>query len=201
MLEERGVIPIDLASEVSGAPSREAGHRRAIEWILGSLEAGETREERWPSPPPSHEPRDGSSGIPLPVPPTGVLLEEPDAPSGSATPETLAEQVKKAAAIWRHNRQVYPGWPILPFSKHSHLSASTGPWVKPMLRTAPALTPTDRLTAVRELIERIELLMDPLTPELAEAADGPSTPSRNTWRKTPTSPTSDGRRSRKTAQH
>lgn len=163
MLEERGVIPIDLASEVSGAPNTEAGHRRAIEWILGSLEAGETREQRWPFPPPQPAGA-GSSGITLPVPPSGQPREAPAAPSQGPDSEAMAAQAKNVAAIWRHNRRVYPGWPILPFSKHSHLSTSTEPWVE------PSLDPTDRLAVVRELLERTELLMDPLTPDLVKAA-------------------------------
>ena len=162
MLEERGVIPIDLASEVSGSSSREDGHRRAIEWILSSLEAGETREQRWPLPP-AHT-AGGAPGIGFPVPPSGQPREAPEAPSPGPSAEALAEQVKNVSAIWRHNRLVYPGWPILPFSKHSHLSASTEPWVEIMLSTVPGLNPTDRLTVVRELIERIELLMDPMSP-------------------------------------
>ena len=170
MLEERGVVPIDLAPELSGVTSPEARHRAATEWILSSLEAGETREERWPFLSPSHEPGDGNSGIPLPVPSTGVPLEEPDARYESANPEAPAEAVKKAAEIWRHNRSVYPGWPVLPFSKYSHLSASVWRWDQPMLKAVPALNLTDRLAVVRELIERIELLMDRLTPELAKAA-------------------------------
>ena len=169
MLEERGVIPIDLASEVSGEPSREAGHRMAIEWILGSLEAGETHEERWPFPPP--RPANGDPpGIALPVPPSRQPREEPSAPPQGANEEALAAQVQNAAAMWRHNRRVHPGWPILPFSKHNDLSISTEAWVKPMLRAAPSLDPTDRLAVVRELLERTELLMDPLTPELVKAA-------------------------------
>lgn len=169
MLEERGVIPIDLASEVSGALSVEASHRRAIEWILDSLEAGETREQRWPLPPPQPAGAD-SSGIALPVPPSGQPREAPAAPSQGSDSEASAAEAKNVSAIWRHNRRVYPGWPILPFSKHSHLSASTEPWVEPMLKVAPSLDPADRLAVVRELLERTELLMDPLTPDLVEAA-------------------------------
>lgn len=169
MLEERGVIPIDLASEVSGAPSVEAGHRRAIEWILDSLEAGETREQRWPFPPPQPEGA-GSSGIALPVPPSGQPRAAPAAPSQGSDSEALAAEAKNVTAIWRHNRRVYPGWPILPFSKHSHLSNWTESWVRPMLKVAPSLDPSERLAMVRELLERTELLMDPLTPNLVKAA-------------------------------
>ena len=106
----------------------------------------------------------------MPVPPTGVPAKETDAPSESDTPEALAEPVKKAAEIWRYNRSVYPGWPILPFSKRRHLSACIEAWVNPMLKAIPALSPIERLTVVRELIERIELPIDPLTPELVKAA-------------------------------
>lgn len=169
VLEERGVIPLDLASEVSGAPNREERHRRAIEWILGSLKAGETREERWPFPPPDRA-RGDTSNITLPLPPSGQPRDTPADPDERSDAEPLTEQVKKVVADWRHNRRVYPGWPILPFSKHSHLFAKTKNWTKAMLKAAPTLDPLDRLTAVRELIERIELLMDSLTPDMAKAA-------------------------------
>lgn len=169
MLEERGVIPIDLISEVAGAPNREEGHRRAIEWILSSLEAGETREERWPFPPPDRS-RGDTPSIALPLGPSAQPREVPGAPDQKSDAAPLAEQVKKVVADWRHNRRVYPGWPILPFSKHFHLSAETEPWTRAMLKAAPNLDPPVRLTVIRELIERIELLMDPLTPDLAKAA-------------------------------
>ena len=171
MLEERGVIPIDLASEVSGAPSRDAGHQSAMDWILGSLEAGETREQHWPSPRPRRS-EDDAGGIAPPVPATGQPRAEPGARSQGPGAEPLDDQIKNMAAIWRHNRSVYPGWPILPASKHHHLSAYMEPWVEPILTATPGFNPTDRLTVVRELIERIELLMDPLTPELENAAIG-----------------------------
>lgn len=170
MLEERGVIPIDLASEVSGAKSCEEGHRRAIDWILSSLEAGETWEERWPLPPP-HTASGGEPGIALPVPPSGQPQEAPEAPSKGHNSEAMGEQVKNVSKIWRHNRRVYPGWPILPFSKHRRLLNSTKPWVEPMLSVAPSLNFTDRLIVLRELLERVELLMDPMTSDLINAAN------------------------------
>ena len=167
-LEERGVIPIDLSPEVSGEPSRAAKHRKAIDWILRSLEAGETREQRWPFPPPQ-TPYGGGAAIALPVPPPDQPREEPWPSSKDTSTEPLIEQVKKVSVIWRHNRRVYPGWPILPFSKHSHLSGLTRAWVTPILEAASALSPMDRLTAIREVIERVELVMDPMTPELVKA--------------------------------
>ncbi len=169
MLEERGVIPIDLASEVSGAPSREERHRRAIQWILDSLEEGETREERWPLPPRGHTRRE-THGIPLPIPPSAEPRETLGAPDESADAKPLTEQVEKVVADWRHNRRVYPGWPILPFSKHSFLASHTRAWTEAILKTAPDLDPPHRLAVVRELIERIELLMDPLTLDVAKEA-------------------------------
>ena len=171
MLEERDVIPVDLASEVSGAPSRAAGHQSAIEWILGSLEAGETREQGWPSPA-LRRAEGKAGGVAPPVPPTGQPRAEPGSPSQGPEAEPLADQIKDVATTWSHNRSVYPGWPVLPISKHQHLSTHTEPWVKPMLNASPELNPTDRLSVVRELFERIELLMDPLTPELEKGAIG-----------------------------
>ncbi len=171
MLEERGVIPIDLESEVSRAGSREEAHREAIQWILDSLRAGKTREERWPSPVhPSPGVHLDTAGLPLPPPPATQPRKPPAAPDESSDAKPLSEQVTSLADDWRHNRHVYPGWPILPFSKHSGLSSETSTWTEAILKTTPNLDPPARLRVVRELIERTELLMDPLTPDMAKEA-------------------------------
>ena len=169
MLEGRGVIPIDLAPEISGVPDRAVRHRQAIEWILSSLEAGESREQRWPIPPPQAV-NSGKSAIAPPVPASDQPRQAPTAPSEGPNAEELTAQVKNVVAIWCHNRRVYPGWPVLPFSKHSRLAASTDLWVRPILKVAQSFEPTDRLAIVRELLERTELLMDPLTPSLVKVA-------------------------------
>ena len=98
MLEEQGVIPIDLASEIPWSLSREERHRQAIEWILASLEAGETREELWPFPPPE-SPGAGASGIALPIPPSGRPREAPAVPSKDTDTQPLAVQVKNLTEI------------------------------------------------------------------------------------------------------
>lgn len=168
-LEERGVVPIDLASELTAVPSREARHRAAIEWILSSLEAGKPQERRWPAPPAQPGPI-SVPVMPLPMPPSDQARAEPAEPAESVVSEELADRVKEAATTWRDNRVVYPGWPILPISKHGALSRSTERWQKPVLKALPALCATDGLIVMRELLWRTELSMNLLTPELAEAA-------------------------------
>ena len=167
-LEERGVVPIDLAPELSAVPSREARHRAAIEWILRSLEAGKLQEGRWPAPPAQSGPT-SAPVIPPAMSPTNQAREEPAKPAKDVVSDALANRVKEAAATWRHNRLVYPGWPILPVSKHDSLPRSAEAWQEPVLEALPKLSPMDGLAVLRELLWRTELSMNLLTPELAKA--------------------------------
>ena len=167
-LEERGVIPVDLAPDLTAVPNREARHRAAIDWILSSLEAGKPQERRWPALPALSGPASVPI-IPLPTSPSNHAREEPATPAEDVASEELANRVKEAATNWRHNRLVYPGWPILPISKRDALSRSTEAWEKPMLKALPTLCPMDGLAVMRELLWRTELSMNRFTPELAKA--------------------------------
>ena len=54
--------------------------------------------------------------------------------------------------------------------EHFELSRSTDEWEPHILKALSLLTPTERIYAVRELLWRREILLEPITPELVEAA-------------------------------
>ena len=85
--------------------------------------------------------------------------------------ETL-DRVRNVVDIWEHNRKLYPGWLIFPSGQErSELSWRTDEWELPILNALPGLTPIERLRAIRELIWRKEILLEPITFDLVAAAE------------------------------
>ena len=85
--------------------------------------------------------------------------------------EAQLEIVSEVLRVWNHNRQLYPGWLVFPSGQeHFELSRYTDVWEPHILKALPLLTPPEAIYAVRELLWRREILLEPITPELAEAA-------------------------------
>ena len=81
------------------------------------------------------------------------------------------EQVKQVLTIWAHNRSLYPGWLVFPSGQErSELRWRTDEWEPTILNALEDFSPTERLFAVHELIWRRELLLEPISPELEDAA-------------------------------
>ena len=115
-LEQRGVVPIDLA----GHPKREEWrqqqmeHRLAMEWILTTLELGEPYPpEEWPK---ALAPPD--SGVPAHLEPVDrTTWRAPQVPAGlpgDKDGELAEKAVDAVIAAWTQNRELYPGWLALP---------------------------------------------------------------------------------------
>ncbi len=86
--------------------------------------------------------------------------------------DTLLGNVKKTLDIWKHNRQVYPGWLLLPADgEREKLSMRTNNWEGHILASLPAFTVVERLNAIYELIWRREILLEPISEELESAAE------------------------------
>ncbi len=76
-------------------------------------------------------------------------------------------KVKEIFDIWRHNRQVYPGWLLLPASEEREiLKMRTDDWESHILASLTALTVVERLDVIYELIWRREILLEPISREL-----------------------------------
>ena len=81
------------------------------------------------------------------------------------------EQVRRLLDIWAHNRKLYPGWLIFPSGQErTDVSRRASEWESPILNVSTDFSPVERLKAIRELIWRREVLLEPISPELEAAA-------------------------------
>ncbi len=169
-LLRRNIVPIDLRLHPNADSLPECESRRhelATEWILQSLEAPPTYElQRWPEP--------GAATTQAPSNPSSIDVAQPDGPrpepwpdsSGSDENDRLKE-VKKNTAIWRHNRECYPNWLVLPFDAAPKMRALTDSWEEIIVEALPDLgDAAERLSVLRELVWRRGTLLDPLLREL-----------------------------------
>ncbi len=172
MLESRGIVPIDLARHPKAHEWPE--HQRyqyAIDWVLHTLERGRPYDlTYWPLP--TGQP---SSKLAEHLRPVGEATSNQPQEEPAAGPNTdqgeVQERVKETLSIWRHNRQVYPGWLLLPSGEErASLRRRTDSWEQFILKALPGLTPVERLNAIHELVWRREILLEPLSDTLASAA-------------------------------
>lgn len=172
MLEERNVVPIDLARHPQATSWPEhLRHRYATEWILYTLERGRPYDiTEWPSPPDWHR-----SPVPKLLEPVEEVtvdapVKEPSPPEGGVDITNLLEQIRALVRAWKQNRKAYPGWLAIPPSKHQLVGLGMHGWEVAILRAIPELTPTERLSAIRELVWRCENLLEPLSEPVEAAA-------------------------------
>ena len=169
MLENRNVVPIDLALHPKAdewpEPLRD---RYATKWLLHTLEEGRPYNiTSWPTP--SSQPRDEIPSILEPV--ETARLGEPEAePRTQGTePTSSPDDVRAITGIWRKNRMMYPGWLTMPSSNRQAMEHSTDDWGHTILASLPSLKPNERLIALRELLWRENLLLMPMHPDLKSA--------------------------------
>jgi len=171
MLEQRSVVPIDIAHHPQAARwPHHLRHRYATEWILHTLERGRPYDKTaWPSKPDwTHSP---IPDILQPVEDVTVdaPMEEPQSQISGADSASLAKQVRAVVQAWEYNRKVYPGWLIIPPIKHIRIGMSMHDWEEAILRVAPEFSPIERLSAIWELVWRRENLLEPLSEQLEAA--------------------------------
>ena len=172
MLESRGVVPIDLAGHPMAPEWPEhQRHHQAIEWVLYTLEHGRPYDlTYWPSP---------SGQLHLSVPkhlePVARITskqpkEEPTWQSDVGS-EPVQERVQETLSIWEHNRKLYPGWLTLPSGEEREMfNACTDNWEPMILESLPSLASLERLNAIRELVWRREVLLEPISQQAESAA-------------------------------
>ena len=168
-LSRRNIVPIDLSLHPSAGTWPECRSKRyelVTEWILQSLEASQSYEfRRWPEPE-TAEVRPSGFELTKPAPPHGPR-PEPWPDSSASDEDERLEKVKKITAIWRHNRECYPKWLVLPFDAAPRMRALTDAWEKIIVDALPDLGGVPaRLKVLRELVWRRETLLDPLLQEL-----------------------------------
>ena len=81
------------------------------------------------------------------------------------------DSVRNVVDAWAHNRKLYPGWLVFPSGRERfELSRRTDDWETPILSVLHDFHPVEQLRAIRELVWRKEILLEPITLELAAAA-------------------------------
>ncbi len=173
MLESRGVVPIDLAQHpmANEWPEHQRYHN-AIEWVLHTLERGRPYDlTYWPLPislPYSAIPRHLEPVVQI----TSKQPKEEPTWETRVDNDMLHERVKETLDIWRHNRQLYPGWIVFPSGEERQmLSACTDNWEPMILESLSSLVPVERLSALRELVWRRGILLEPISDQLEAAAE------------------------------
>ena len=171
MLQERKVIPIDLARHPRAEEwphDSDLRHAYATDWILSTLECGQPYDvSRWPSPR-----GEGfcSGRNPLLHPIVANESTEPKKEFSELPAQTSADDRLRVATdtlcVWAHNRECYPGWLVPPSSKGWKVRLSTERWTPFILKELPGLKATERLIAVREVIWRHELVFMRLPDDL-----------------------------------
>ena len=169
-LWDRNIVAIDLALHPSAElwpECRWKRHALATKWILDFLEVSPSYElQRWP------EPGETETRTPVSFPSTNAagsnaprLEPWPDSPAADKVDRL--KEVATISAVWRHNRECYPNWLVLPFDATSKLRSLTDSWEEVIVGALPTLGDVaERLPLLRELVWRREILLDPLLPEL-----------------------------------
>ena len=183
MLEDRNVVPIDLAGHPKAKQWPEhLRHNYATEWILYTLEYGRPYDVTdWPSPrswqcPPI--PEDLEDIKPVVKVTSDEPKCEPTVPQSDS--EDLPSFARKTIEVWSHNRRIYPGWLVVPFStlqKHFSDLTTEPDWItedereQRILQALPKLESVERLRVIRELVWRRETLLNPVSSRLESAAE------------------------------
>lgn len=172
MLEDRNVVPIDLALHPKASEWPEhLRHQYATEWILHTLERGEPYDvTAWPSAIDQEHAALPTHLEPVEVVTSATPQKEPYSPSELSESENVPDSVRQLLEIWEHNRKIYPGWLAVPSSERQLLSLYTNEWEQKILQVRPDFTPIERLKAIRELVWRKEVLLEPISDQLESAA-------------------------------
>ena len=167
MLEDRNVVPIDLAFHPkAGEWPEHLRHQYTTEWLLHTLERGRPYDvSEWPSRP---------SWQHLPIPELIQPVEEvfSDEPKNELPEENKPESfsVRNVLKVWTHNREIYPGWLATPANTRALMEWNTGHYGELVLDVLPDLTPVERLEAIHELVWRWEILLNPISSKLESTA-------------------------------
>ena len=176
MLEDRGVVPIDLARHPQSQQWPEhLRHDYSTQWVLHTLENGKPYDRTtWPSPPIQDRPEIPELLRPIEELVSAIPQAQPERNRISENPFDEKDElgrVRKTLKAWKHNRELYPGWLAFPSGEEQeNFSRYTYDREPPILNALPEFAPVEQLHAIRELIWRREILLEPLTPNLEEKA-------------------------------
>ena len=167
----RNVTAIDLARHPKAMQWPDhLRYRYAVDWILSSLERGRSYDvANWPTLPTRSLPELPSYLQPVEVVDSDSPKDEPWSPRRPGDPESKEASVRHILEIWRHNREIYPGWLIAPLEVRSSRIAITRQWEPDILQVLSSLPAVDRLNTIHELVWRHEITLEPLSSQLESA--------------------------------
>ena len=168
----RNIVPIDLARHPKANSWPEhLRHNYATNWILTTLEFGRPYVViDWPKPDEGTFGEPANYLIPVERRTTDTPVKEPSRPERSGDSQVSVEAVREVVRIWSHNRRLYPGWLMAPIEIRSSIVSETRECHSYILQSMDELSPIERINAIRELIWRYEITLQPLTPEIATVA-------------------------------
>ena len=171
-LQVRNVIPIDLAQHKKASQwPNHLRHRYATEWILRTLEGGRPYDvSNWPAPVKFVVPEDLVQLQPIKTTVLDSPVEESWPSSMSDGSLSLEDSLRDLAAIWKKNRELYPGWLIAPLEVRSSVISKTREWQPHILQGLSGLSALEQLNIIRELMWRHEIALEPISPELESNA-------------------------------
>ncbi|MDQ0290311.1 anti-phage defense-associated sirtuin Dsr2 [Oligosphaera ethanolica] len=140
LLAQRGITVVDLSC-CDGVEKND--HKQALSIFIKYLWNKNPNALDWP---------DNSSSI---FPPKGG---------------DNIEEVQKITAAWRKQRQIYPGWLILPYSNREKVWVYTQSWVSFLPDTEKSLTGVD-LQYAYEMIWRLERCLLPVLSNIRELCE------------------------------
>lgn len=171
MLETNNIVPIDLSRHPNSQNWPDhLKHYYATKWILHTLENGRPYNfASWPTP---RKPQD-SLDLEIIEPVERQIFGEPKfeliAPIGDSNSVSLSD-VQETLLTWSINRKAYPNWLILPMENRPLFSECTKNWESSILKFLPNFSLFDQLNAIRELIWRLAILLEPISHEIEKHA-------------------------------
>ena len=171
-LQARNVFAIDLAQHPKAALWLEhLRHTYATDWILRSLEGGRPYDVAyWPTPVAQSLPELPAHFKPVEVVTWDNPIEEPWSPHTSGDSKSVEDSTRELLTIWAKNRSLYPGWLVAPLEARGPLISRTRAWEPQILQVLNSLPMVERLDAIRELVWRHEITLEPISSELESAA-------------------------------
>lgn len=177
-LKVLNVVAIDLAQHPEAAHwPKHLHHRYATDWILRSLEGGRPYDVAdWPMPAPLSLTEPPPHLIPVEVVTSANPIEEPWSPRTSSDSQSIEDSTRELLTIWQKNRRLYPGWLVAPLEARGPLISRTRAWQPTILQVLTNLSAIERLDAIRELVWRHEITLEPIASELESAAQDAMSP-------------------------
>ena len=171
-LQARNVVAIDLAQHPKAVHwPKHLRHRYATGWVLRTLEGGHPYDvANWPTPATQSLPEPPVHLIPIEEVISDDPIEEPWSPCRSNDSQSVENSTREILRIWAKNRRVFPGWLVAPLEVRGPLVSKTHAWQPNILQVLNRLSTIERLNAIRELMWRHEITLEPICSELESAA-------------------------------